>query len=164
MKSEDWYGVAIKATPLHYCENLEDALPFLANGYKGDEPCDGINPAIHSVDNIQLLEAFLKHGANPNAGLPQVSPLYTHTEPEFLKLLIEYGADVNSRDRFGRTPVHCCTSLESLKLLIANGATPNVLDGDGESPEDNFLDNDEGKAMKAYLKTVIMGNINMGHP
>ncbi len=138
MKAKDLFGDAIVATPLHYCETVDEALPFLAQGYKGDEKVEGLSSAIHTVESIELLKAFLDNGADPDAGKPGATPLHTHTDVSMLKFLIEYGADVNALDCFGRSPMHCCTSTESLKLLFEYGANPSIRDEDGELPIDAF--------------------------
>ena len=154
MKDYDWFGPAIKATPLHYCETVEEAEEFFEKGYKGDEVIAGLNPAIHSVEDIHLLEAFLKSGANPNAGLPNIAPIHTHVDAKCIKLLIEYGADVNAQDQFGCTALHYCQNIEALKVLIEKGVNPNLRDYENELPEDHYGDNDNYKEMKKYLQSV----------
>ena len=152
MKSKDWFGPAIKATPLHYCETVEEAIPYFEAGYLGDEDAHGINSAIHSVENLALLTAFLENGANPNAGSPLMSPLHTHTDAEFLSELLRFGADVNAKDRFGRSPLHCCTNIEALKVILDNGADLDVTDNDGELPEDDLPNCEEGEHMREYIE------------
>ncbi|MBQ4810537.1 hypothetical protein J8M20_04285 [Pseudoalteromonas luteoviolacea] len=147
MKPMNWYGESIKATPLHYCDTLEEALVYFDAGLKGDEPCEGINPLLHSVENFEIFEECLKRGANPNVGMPKMAPLHCQTEAAFIELLIKYGADVNAIDHFGRSPLHCCTNIVALKLLINAGSNTDVKDEDGELPEDGFLEDEEGLEM-----------------
>lgn len=54
-----------------------------------------------------------------------------------LELLLQYGANLNAADNFGRTPLHICISGRKhlfSKLLIARGANTRALDGDGKTP------------------------------
>lgn len=154
MKSKDYFGPSMDPTPLHYCDTAEEAEPFFKKGLKGDEVCKGISAAIHSVDDFNLLKAFLEHGASANAGQPGATPLHTHTDVNFLSELLKHGADVNAKDLFGRTALHCCLNFDAVKLLVSYGADLNVLDEDGELPEDDYLDDVEGRAMKEYLINI----------
>ena len=50
---------------------------------------------------------------------------------------IEKGADVNAKDTYNKTPLHCAVyneNLEITQLLIANGAEVNATDKDGDTP------------------------------
>lgn len=161
MKSKDWFGPAIKATPLHYCETVKEAIPYFAAGYIGDEAAHGVSSAIHSVESLSLLKAFLEHGANPNAGLPITSPLHTHTDAAFLSELLKFGADVNARDKFGRTPLHCCTNMDALKVMLYKGADLNVKDNDGELPGEDFPNGEEGDQMREYIEVFRSNSKNI---
>lgn len=49
-----------------------------------------------------------------------------------MRLLIDHGANVNKRDRYGGTPLHgAVTNKEAVILLINNGADVNAADNDG---------------------------------
>lgn len=37
---------------------------------------------------------------------------------QLASLLLSYGADVNARDRYGNTPLHCCSKMNLVKLLL----------------------------------------------
>ncbi|XP_057846904.2 ADP-ribosylation factor GTPase-activating protein AGD3 isoform X2 [Cryptomeria japonica] len=54
-----------------------------------------------------------------------------------LELLLQYGADVNAQDYYGRTPLHHCISKgnnQYAKLLIRRGASAMIADGRGKTP------------------------------
>eukprot|EP01018_Ginkgo_biloba_P017317 Gb_03581 [translate_table: standard] len=54
-----------------------------------------------------------------------------------LELLLQYGADLNAVDYYGRTPLHHCTFRRMnplAKLLITRGASTVIADGGGKTP------------------------------
>jgi|GEM_PF-1957586 len=58
-------------------------------------------------------------------------------KPEYLRLLLKYGANPNLRDSNGRTVLEtailwCLPA--TVKLLLLNGADPNLLDKNGQTP------------------------------
>ena len=75
---------------------------------------------------------------------------------EIVELLINKGANVNSKDVFGVTPLHLAAlggKTEIAKILIEKGANINARNRDGESPLDitqkTFpLDSDEAKTAR----------------
>ena len=62
-----------------------------------------------------------------------------------MKLLIDKGVKVNSRDKHQKTPAHYAaqwnSNVEVLKILLANGADINSLDNYSKSPLDYALQN-----------------------
>jgi ankyrin repeat protein len=56
-----------------------------------------------------------------------------------VRLLLEYGADPNTQDEYGDTPLHKAASegrVEVVELLLVYGADPTVKDEDGRTPLD----------------------------
>ena len=51
-----------------------------------------------------------------------------------VNLLIENGADINAKNKLGRTPIFSCLSGKSLHIFIENGADIKCLDDNDETP------------------------------
>ncbi|MGL5871784.1 MAG: ankyrin repeat domain-containing protein, partial [Xenococcaceae cyanobacterium] len=45
---------------------------------------------------------------------------------EITKLLLKHGADIDTKDSFGRTPLHLANTLEVAQLLVDRGAELNA--------------------------------------
>ncbi len=155
MKPNNYFGAAIKASPLHYCDTLEEAMPYFDAGWKGDEVCVVISRFIYFTDSYELLEECLKRGADPNAGAPDSTPLHVHYKLKFVRLLVRYGADIHARDRWGNTPLHAAQSLSLLKFYLAQGADPFAVNDDGERPGDDYPKGKMWNKMKKYLHEFI---------
>jgi len=56
---------------------------------------------------------------------------------EIVELLIAKGADVNSKDKSGYTPLHGAATDVTVELLIAEGADVNAKGDDGSTPLDS---------------------------
>lgn len=66
---------------------------------------------------------------------------YVHHGIQFIKLLLAHGADLNSKDSYGRTPLHYISEIENRKLrsqileiLMQAGANINAQDNLGDTP------------------------------
>ncbi|KAJ3115154.1 hypothetical protein HDU96_001120 [Phlyctochytrium bullatum] len=87
-----------------------------------------------------VLEILLQHGGDPNASRDQRSLLtqaVTSKEAETLslcKLLVSYGADINVRNRGGRTALHEATRGETARWLLEGGAEVDARDDCGWTP------------------------------
>ena len=97
-------------TPMHYAADREDTYPpyDIFDYFKKNE----------EVSIIKLVE------------LSKESTIYA------LVLLIEYGADLNSRDAMGKTPLHYALtrwSFGNILMLVMNGADVNIKDRFGMS-------------------------------
>ncbi|CAG0908476.1 unnamed protein product [Cyprideis torosa] len=91
-------------------------------------------PGYHPVVNL-----LLHHGADPKAvtSLLNQTPLHLAGTPETATLLIDNGAEVNARDRWGQTPLHLASRLghhSIVDLLLAHGADVLATDDESRTP------------------------------
>lgn len=117
-----------------YLEEGVDVNSKLAKGLtKGDS---WLTTAIgYKYRNKNLIEFLLSSGArvNEKTGYSEFSPLHKAAIvgcTDTCKVLIDYGADVNSTDKVGDTPLHKASQLEHdtiVKLLLNYGANVNAL-------------------------------------
>ena len=129
-------------TPLHYAiknNHFNVVKLLIENGadieIDGDEYSTPLCTACGSIGecNLEIAKYLLDKGSKINESLHH-SSIFEHFE--IVKLLIQYGADINAQSYRG-TPLHCACSVgnfEIVKLLIENGADINAKDLDGKTP------------------------------
>ncbi|CAG0901670.1 unnamed protein product [Cyprideis torosa] len=86
-----------------------------------------------------VVEVLLAHEADPNITneADGTSPLHHAKSAKTAELLIAKGAEVNAKDKKGRTPLIVATDNDRhsvVDALLAHGADPNVTHKDGRSP------------------------------
>ncbi len=92
---------------------------------------------------------LLDRGADVNVGRGDITPLHVTTitgstraiirATEVAEILLDRGADVDARDRFGDTPLHAAAEEGNRRLvevLLAYGADSDARNGDGRTPEE----------------------------
>ncbi len=84
--------------------------------------------------NLQILEALLKKGADPNIQSEKKGPLLHYASHEATSLLIDYKAHVDALDKEGHSALYAAIqknaveaeALEKVKVLLQAGANPNL--------------------------------------
>ncbi len=102
--------------------------------------------AVAETDD-QVLAALLGRGCDANCrsskGIPAISRALMTKNLPVVKTLVKNGADVNSMDTQGRTPLFYAAGMEAIDLLIDAGSLIKVCDCDGKLPvlknEQNYL-------------------------
>ena len=110
---------------------------FLAEGIRESIPFSPSDPFERAVyhKKIELVRQKIEKGVDTdrlNSSLKWIK----NNKLEIIKLLIENGADVNTRDEDGKTPLHYVNNVEIAKLLIENGAEVNAMSNKGQTPCD----------------------------
>jgi len=97
----------------------------------------------YAVDNeyIKIMEFLLLKGADPNIVMynDHSTPLHSAASngcTKQLSLLLEYGAELDAKDKYMRTPLMCAIIDDNLKgaeILLRSGANINAQDEDGNT-------------------------------
>ncbi|XP_028135454.1 ankyrin-2-like isoform X2 [Diabrotica virgifera virgifera] len=107
-----------------YRENTEEEFPRTT---KCDEP---LRLAIRNK-HMEIARMLLEHGADPNKRYFFGSEINLVTDLDFLQLLLTFGANPDSRDRSGLTPlmkaVRQPQGMEAVLLLLKFGADVNAI-------------------------------------
>ena len=107
-------------TPLHYCVNSPEitkllldnnANPYLYNYF-------GQTSFANTIQHPDSLEVYLKHGVNPNTvNLNSQTLLHesiVKNRLDIANLLKKYKADVNYKDKWGKSPIFYSDNIETL--------------------------------------------------
>lgn len=90
--------------------------------------------------DTKRLQRLLNRGTSPNAQQGSVSPLHYAVEmgeTGYVRMLLEKGANPNSRDPLGETPLIYALRSGNRRMgsdLLDFGANPNVRDRNGHTP------------------------------
>jgi len=97
------------------------------------------------LENPRYLRALLEHGADPNMIVSEESrqtPIYLaimHRRLDNIKVLLEFGAEINYQDNAFQTPLMRATSARMYEIalfLLRSGADPTIEDRWGGGPAD----------------------------
>ena len=122
---------------------------------------------------MEDIKKLLQRGADPNYRgkwfneTPLHMACYGHN-PELVRLLINFGADVNSENIQGRAPIHFACSYgtaEVLRIFIENGCDVNHTDKDKKTPLMLSCKRGDPALVKALLekKECELGKVDNYH-
>lgn len=122
--------VAVKSENLEIIKLILEKGRYLPNWHR----ClrSGFYEAI-SLLNIDVVRLFLKEAVNPKNSLPEIAGHYV-SNIVLMRVLIEYGVDINSTNEVGATSLmlSCIAgNLEEVKLLLELGADTEYFDETG---------------------------------
>ena len=77
-----------------------------------------------------------------------------NNNPHVIEALLEAGADLTGKDRYGRTPLHVASAYNHnpkiVEMLLSVGADPGIPDKKGRLPIDYAKGNESVRSAEAY--------------
>ena len=138
------------ASPLYYAAlcGFHDLVKHLIAKHPQDVNADGgryMKPILAALagEYFEIADLLRHNGSDPHVRGDRGSPLESaayHDNPEVVQKLIEYDANINSKDRFGNTPLHLASigsyfkDGTALRILLEHNADLNVRKNDGTTP------------------------------
>lgn len=124
----------LKNTPLHLSINNPEitkllldygANPYLINDF-------GQTAFANSCTKPQTLEVYLKYAVNPNTinlnGQTLMHEVIINNRLDIADLLKKYRAEINYKDKWGKSPIFYSTNADTLNWLVLNNANINATD------------------------------------
>lgn len=117
---------------------LDNGADHSITNYYGDTPL--LSTCQHGIQSANTIKQLLEAGSDPNhKNYDGNIPLTSTTDLDVIKLLINYGADINKKGKNGITALHYNASLSSgtpynINFLISRGAEINSQQTNGTTP------------------------------
>ncbi|KGO68901.1 hypothetical protein PITC_077300 [Penicillium italicum] len=104
-------------------------------------------------DSVDLIRELCKRGAVANyLDLNHDTPLHLcQSSEDMVKVLLEYGGDVDAANLIGHTPLFYHDKVPALKQLLAHGADPNIEDYIGYRPLTKLVSSGNYDAVKFLI-------------
>ncbi len=113
---------------------------------KTNRVLQGFTPLMYSVNagDFEIAKRLLIGGANPNqkdikGGTAFISIVASGQSKQYIKLLVEFGGNINIQDNSGFTALYLAVTAgneRQVKDFLELGANPNIMDEDGNTALD----------------------------
>jgi len=120
-----------------------------------------LEQAIKVGDSVQVGKMLESKKALVNQSFSgDRTPLHVAVQEDKMvvaQILIEHGAQIETKDNEGRTPLHLAAlggNLDMVKFLKKNGASHEARDNSGKYP----IDLTKNKKVKDYLQSLVRWN------
>jgi ankyrin repeat protein len=129
------------------------------------DECRGVNAQHYR----QIILLFLKFeadpdfiGEEPKPGLPvPFIEVVKSGDLELVKMMVFSGADVNQKDRYGRTPAAISTSSEITSFLLEQGADVTLLTNEGKTQVEYAISRYKNRTLiNALVDRGMFNNVN----
>lgn len=137
VKNKDKYN----NTPMHFVKSVKMAKFFIDKGFHVDDKNDyGVTPLYNACSNynIDLIKFLIANGADVHVKTTNNESLLNRPKNlEVIKILVDYGVDVNGADDNGITPLFHASQtlgLDKIKFLVEKGANVNAKNSKGRTP------------------------------
>lgn len=108
------------------------------NAYPIDDGWGPLQETAAVSKSVEMAKLLIARGADINSEIyPALSIAINSERKDLCEFLIQSGADVNGKDRWGHTPLHYAIRSDDsdfMNILIANGAEVNIKHPGGYSP------------------------------
>ena len=162
IKANDWWTALMVAID----HQQEEIVEFLCDeGAKiGSWNRDGMCELVIAMRNPKIVEMLLQHGADPelpHPRMPFMKPLmismsHRETDARSVKLLVRYGAQVDSINDAGQTSLMLSVAnADVMRALLECGADMSIKDYDGETVFDYVMKNGADPRAKSVLEAWV---------
>lgn len=143
---------------ISYTDNTDKAEYLIKHGAAVKPYSIGLMQTAVEMQAKKIILLLLHHGADVNAKSkdrlnrsPLALVINQDRNTEVVKLLIDQGADINTRDDYGQTPLHQAAGLRkvtNVSQLLTAGASCNALDRFEETPLHKVADDPSPEGLK----------------
>ena len=154
----NWGGM----TPLHQASNREIAEALVAHGADTRAKDKVGRTPLNTVPDAGAMEVLLQKGGWEKRDISRGLNCGVYTgNAEIMRVLLDHGADINIRDRQGRTSISWAAQYgfkESLKLFLERGADITIKDNEGQTPLDwavTMGNNEAAEILKAHTSNPV---------
>jgi len=159
LEEEDRYGHTILMRVVAHLQNVEMARLLIQCGaYIHTTYCSSkYTPLVYAGNNsnLEMTMMLVENGADVNSlDRSGCTPIFHANCEKVVEFLLESGADVNHKNKNGETPLIHTTKINIARKLVKYGADLTVVDSEGFTAMTS--EEERRKKVIEYLKTVVI--------